>query len=62
MPNTYTLNVIKLNFSPPFVRFLKMTAITDIQYEVGPYSVYRMCALSGIQGELIMKETELSTN
>lgn len=60
MPNTYT-KCYKIKLSPLFVRFLKMTAITDIQYEVRPYSVYRMCALSGIQGELIMKETELST-
>lgn len=41
MPNTYTkcykIKLFKLS-PPPFVRFLKMTAITDIQYEVGPYS------------------------
>lgn len=38
MPNTYTkCYKIKLP-PPPFVRFLKMTAITGIQYEVGPYS------------------------
>lgn len=37
MRNTYT-KCYKIKLPPPFVRFLKMTAITGIQYEVGPYS------------------------